>query len=136
MAPRGEIGIAKSMAQSRMRSSKPPLRSELAQALMSCRNAFVATFLFSGMSNVLMLTGSFFMLEVYDRVLPCRCLPTLFVLLALAAVRYAALGLLDMIRGRILIRIANRLDETVSERGYVSLVQLPLVTGSRGDGIL
>ena len=31
----------------------------------------------SGMSNILMLTGSFFMLEVYDRVLPSRSVPTL-----------------------------------------------------------
>jgi ATP-binding cassette subfamily C protein len=87
------------------------------------------------MSNILMLTGSFFMLEVYDRVLPSRSLPTLFVLLSLAAGLYTALGLLDMIRGRILVRVANRLDETISERVYDSLVQIPLVTGNRGDGI-
>jgi PrtD family type I secretion system ABC transporter len=123
------------MAQPRMRQSKPPLRSELSQALSACRSAFLATFLFSGMSNVLMLTGSFFMLEVYDRVLPSRSLPTLFVLLALAGGLYAALGILDMIRGRILVRVANSLDEAVSERVYDALVQLPLVTGSRGEGI-
>ena len=51
--------------------------SELAQALASCRGAFVATALMSGMSNILMLTGSIFMLEVYDRVIPSRSIPTL-----------------------------------------------------------
>lgn len=123
------------MAQPRPRAGKAPLRSELSQALAACQNAFLATFLFSGMSNVLMLTGSFFMLEVYDRVLPSRSLPTLVVLLILAGGLYLALGILDMIRSRILVRIANNLDEAVSERVYDSLVHIPLVTGSRGDGI-
>jgi ATP-binding cassette subfamily C protein len=47
--------------------------SELAAALGACRRAFVATAAFSGMSNLLMLTGALFMLEVYDRILPSPC---------------------------------------------------------------
>ena len=53
------------------------------------------------------------------------------VLLILAGGLYAALGILDMIRGRILVRIANSLDEAVSERVYDALVHIPLVTGSK-----
>jgi ABC-type protease/lipase transport system fused ATPase/permease subunit len=37
------------------------------------------------MSNILMLTGSLFMLEIYDRVIPSRSVPTLVALLILAA---------------------------------------------------
>ncbi len=77
-------------------------RSELSAALTSCRKAFVAIALFSGMSNVLMLTGAIFMLEVYDRVLPSRSIPTLVALLIIAVALYAALGALDFIRTRIL----------------------------------
>ena len=83
-----------------------------------------------------MLTGSFFMLEVYDRVLPsrsvsdagrpCCCSP---------AGLFAALGILDLIRGRILVRIGNSLDEALSGRVYDAIVRLPLITGNRGDGI-
>ena len=62
-----------------------PASSELANALGACRRAFVAIALFSGMSNILMLTGSLFMLEVYDRVLPSRSVPTLVALLILTA---------------------------------------------------
>ncbi len=58
-----------------------PASSELAAALNSCRRAFLATALFSGMSNILMLTGALFMLEIYDRVLPSRSVPTLVALL-------------------------------------------------------
>src|SRR5712692_5201645 len=92
-------------ANSRSRAMRDGPAAELAAALASCRGAFVATGLISGMSNVLMLTGAIFMLEIYDRVLPSRSVPTLVGLAILAAGLYVALGLLDMIRGRILIRI-------------------------------
>src|ERR1700737_73780 len=103
------------------RRTKAPVsleRSELAAALASCRGAFVATGLLSGMSNVLMLTGAMFMLEIYDRVLPSRSVPTLIGLAILAAGLYVALGFLDLIRGRILARIGLSLDETLSARIY------------------
>jgi len=108
-------------------------RSELAAALVACRGAFVGTALISGMSNVLMLTGAMFMLEIYDRVLPSRSMPTLIGLLILAAGMFAALGLLDAIRGRILVRIGGAMDEILSGRVYDTLVRLPLRLGGRND---
>ena len=110
-------------------------RSELAEALSACRGTFIATGLMSGMSNVLMLTGAFFMLEIYDRVLPSRSVPTLVGLVVLAGGLYVALGLLDMIRARIMVRIGNRLDEALSGRVYETIVRLPLRAGYRNDGL-
>jgi len=66
----------------------PPSGSELRRAIGSCRQAFIGVALMSGMINLLYLTGSFFMLEVYDRVLPSRSVPTLVGLLVIAAVLY------------------------------------------------
>jgi PrtD family type I secretion system ABC transporter len=123
------------MAQVPKRQAQQTAPSELAQALGACRGAFVAIGLFSGMSNLLMLTGAIFMLEVYDRVLPSRSVPTLVVLLFLAAGLFAAQGLLDMLRGRILVRVGNSLDEALSPRVYDAIVRLPLKTGPRGDGV-
>jgi ATP-binding cassette subfamily C protein len=74
---------------------QPPASAELAAALGACRRAFLAIALFSGMSNILMLTGSLFMLEVYDRVIPSRSVPTLVALLILASGLYAAQGVID-----------------------------------------
>jgi len=110
-------------------------RSELSAALAACRGAFISIGLMSGMSNILMLTGSFFMLEVYDRVLPSRSVPTLVGLVLLAAGLYTAQGLLDLIRGRILVRIGGRLDEALSGRVYETIVRLPLKVGNRNDGL-
>ena len=110
-------------------------RSELSDALAACRGAFVAIGLMSGMINILMLTGAIFMLEIYDRVLPSRSVPTLVGLVILAAGLFAAQGMLDMIRGRMLVRIGSRLDETLSGRIYEAIVRLPLKVGHRNDGL-
>ena len=116
-------------------AAKSDIASELSTALASCRSAFIATAVFSGMSNVLMLTGAIFMLEIYDRVLPSHSVPTLIALIVIAAALYAALGVLDLIRGRILVRVGASLDEAISDRVYDALVCLPLRAGNRGDGL-
>jgi ATP-binding cassette, subfamily C, type I secretion system permease/ATPase len=109
-------------------------RSELSAALAACRNAFIGTALISGMSNVLMLTGAMFMLEIYDRVLPSRSMATLVGLVVLVAGLFAALGILDAIRARVLTRIGGALDEMLSGRVYDTLVRLPLRIGSHSEG--
>ncbi len=109
--------------------------SELATALAACKSALIGIAVFSGMSNVLMLTGAFFMLEIYDRVLPSRSVPTLVALTVLAITLFIAMGVLDFIRGRILVRIGASLDEQLSGRVYDTLVRIPLKTGSRSDGL-
>jgi ATP-binding cassette subfamily C protein len=86
------------------------------------------------MSNILMLTGALFMLEVYDRVLPSRSVPTLVALLILAAALYAGQGFIDAIRGRILLRVGTSLDEALSLRVYDAIVRLPLKIGGRSEG--
>ncbi|HEX5509911.1 MAG TPA: type I secretion system permease/ATPase [Pseudolabrys sp.] len=121
------------MQRTQSELSNNQARSELSAALRTCRGAFLGTGLISGMSNVLMLTGAMFMLEVYDRVLPSRSMPTLIGLLILAAGLFAALGMLDAIRGRILVRIGGSIDESLSGRVYDTLVRLPLAAGVRND---
>jgi len=111
-----------------------PASSELAAALNACRRAFLAIALFSGMSNLLMLSGALFMLEIYDRVLPSRSVPTLVALLFLVTGLYAAQGFIDAIRSRILVRVGQSLDESLSLRVYDTIVRLPLKIGNRGDG--
>jgi len=78
-----------------------------------------------------MLTGALFMLEVYDRILPSRSVPTLIALLILVAGLYAAQGMIDTIRSRIMIRVGRSLDESMSERVYDAIVRLPLKIGKR-----
>jgi ATP-binding cassette subfamily C protein len=110
-------------------------RSELGDALRTCRNAFIGVGVMSCMINVLYLTGSLFMLEVYDRVLPSRSVPTLIGLAILAGGMYFFQGILDLIRGRILGRVGTALDESLNRRVFETIVRLPLTAGGRNDGL-
>ncbi|NJO33345.1 MAG: hypothetical protein HC869_09570 [Rhodospirillales bacterium] len=123
------------MAQKSPRPRQSTATSELAAAFKACRNAFLSVGLFSGVSNILMLTGSIFMLEVYDRVLPSRSVPTLVALAVLAGLLFIAQGVLDLIRGRLLVRIGAALDETLSARVFQATVHLPLKTGNATNGV-
>ena len=110
-------------------------RSELGDALRACRSAFIGVGAMSCMINLLYLTGSIFMLEIYDRVLPSRSVPTLVGLVILAGGLYIAQGFLDLIRGRILGRIGTSLDEALNNRVFETIVRLPLMVGGRNEGL-
>lgn len=110
-------------------------QSEIAAFLTSCRRIFWSLAVFSGLSNLLMLTGSFFMLQVYDRVLPGRSIPTLIALLVLAMMLYLFQSGLDLVRSRISVRIGCYFDERLGLRVFDSVVRLPLKTRGDGDGL-
>src|SRR5215468_8900582 len=109
-------------------------RSELGEALRACRSALIGVGVMSCIINLLYLTGSIFMLEVYDRVLPSRSVPTLIGLVILAAGLYLAQGVLDLIRNRVLGRIGTVLDESLNARVFDTIVRLPLIAG-RNEGL-
>jgi PrtD family type I secretion system ABC transporter len=113
--------------------AKADTKSELRSALGSCRNAFLGIAGFSGLINLLMLTGSLFMLEVYDRVLPSRSVPTLVGLSVLAAILFTFQALLEITRGRLLVRIGSRLEGRLSPRVYDAVVRTRGKQGSDGQ---
>jgi ATP-binding cassette subfamily C protein len=113
----------------------PVRRSELGDALRACRAAFLGVGIMSCIINLLYLTGSIFMLEIYDRVLPSRSVPTLIGLIVLAGGLYIAQGVLDLIRGRVLGRIGTALDEALNARVFETVVKLPLLIGGRNEGL-
>nr|WP_311274761.1 type I secretion system permease/ATPase [Methylobacterium sp. WCS2018Hpa-22] len=110
--------------------------AEIISALASCRTAFIGVAVMSGLVNILYLTGSFFMLEVYDRVIPSRSVPTLVGLVILALVLYGFQGILETIRSRILARVGASLDEALSARVFDIVVRAPLKGATPGDGLL
>jgi PrtD family type I secretion system ABC transporter len=110
-------------------------RSELAKALSACRHALIALGLASALVNILYLTGSLYMLEVYDRVLPSRSIATLVGLSILALGLYGFQGLLDVMRGRILIRVGRSLGQSLSLRTYQTIARLALRNPRQGDGL-
>jgi ATP-binding cassette subfamily C protein PrsD len=123
------------MPNSKIQKGGETVVSELAAALARCRSAFIAVAMLSGGINVLYLTGSFFMLEVYDRVIPSRSVPTLVGLGAIALLLYVCQGLLDLIRGRLVVRVGAAFDDAVCARIFGILMRLPLAARAKDSGL-
>ncbi len=109
-----------------------PRGSELVGAVASCRSAFAGVGLFSAVINALMLTGSLYMLQVYDRVLASRSVSTLVGLSLIMLAAYLLQGGLDALRAKMLARIGARVDELVGVRVFELAAALPLRGGPAG----
>ncbi|MBD9463637.1 type I secretion system permease/ATPase [Pseudomonas sp. Pdm06] len=99
------------------------------------RRGLLGAALFSGVINILALIGPVFMLEVYDRVIPSQSVPTLVALGLLALGVYALSGLLDVIRSRVMVRIASSLDLALSTKVFNVIAGASLKTPITGDAL-
>lgn len=80
--------------------------------------ALAGTFIISCAVNILALAAPVFMIEIYDRVIPSKSMPTLVALLILFVGLYLFSGLLEVIRGRAMARIAALIDAGLTHRVY------------------
>ena len=94
------------MTEATARHYSNPVRA----ALESCRPHFVAAAAFSALANILYLTPSIYMMQVYDRVVPTGGLVTLVAVSIVAAAGLATLSALTWLRARLLVRASARLD--------------------------
>lgn len=101
-------------------------RSTVKDAIRRSRLAFVGVGVFSGIINVLVLAGSIYMLQVYDRVLPSRSVPTLIGITVLLVILYGAFGALDYARTRTLSRIGLGIDRQLRARVMQAVLLVPL----------
>lgn len=83
----------------------------VSRALRSCRRGFWSVALFSSFVNLLMLAGPLYMLQVYDRVLASSSVPTLIGLTVFLVLAYLFQGVLEVIRTRIVVRLAGLIDD-------------------------
>jgi len=111
-----------------------PPANQLSEALRQCRGPIIAIAIASALVNILYLTGAIYMMEVYDRVLGSRSIPTLIGLSILALILFATQGLLDLLRGRLLIRIGRWIGEQFGIRAYHMIGRLKLTTSASGEG--
>src|SRR5215831_7309711 len=81
---------------------------------------------FSGIINLLTLSGSLYMLQVYDRVIPSRSIATLLGLSLIILVAYLLQGYFEALRSRMLTRIGTLFDIGLQSRIHTALVTLPL----------
>jgi len=89
-------------------------RSELTATLWAFRREFLIVGAFSMIANVLMLTPTLYMLQVYDRVLTSQSELTLVAMSLLTLFLFAVMAFAERMRSRLLVSAGVRLDEQLS----------------------
>src|SRR3954471_13413050 len=106
--------------------SSPPSDDPVGQRLHESARRMLGIAAFSGVVNVLMLSGSLYMLQVYDRVIPSRSVATLIGLSLIVLTAYLMQGYFDALRSRMLCRVATLFDVGLQEQIHTALATLPL----------
>jgi len=112
-------------------SHSPP--GPIRQALATCKGAVIATAVFSLCGNLLLFVAPLYMLQVYDRVLASRSGSTLLMLTLIAAFLLGILGLIEMLRSRVLVRAGARLDMMLANRAFAGVFEASLRTPGGGN---
>ena len=96
--------------------------AELRAAWPASRWLLIWVGVFSVFSNILVLTGPIYMLQVYDLVLTTRSVDTLAALSVLVALLFLFMGLIDYSRTRVLARIGARFQSALEERVFMAVL--------------
>ncbi|MFN3595379.1 MAG: ABC transporter transmembrane domain-containing protein, partial [Thiobacillaceae bacterium] len=91
---------------------------EIKTTLWAFRREFVSVGVFSLVINLLLLTPTLYMLQVYDRVLLSQSGITLAVLSLVALFFFAVMGFSEWVRSRVLVRAGVRFDEALNTRVF------------------
>jgi PrtD family type I secretion system ABC transporter len=111
------------------------LPSELAAEFQHSRWVLLCVGMLSGVINLLALTGSLYMLQVYDRVIPSRSIPTLIGFSVIMIAFFTAFGLLVLVRERIMERLSLRIDRVLRERVFKAVLMLRLRAKANAGGM-
>jgi len=90
----------------------------LKQTMAGCRRSFIHVGLFSMFINVLALTVPLYMLQIFDRVLASESLETLLYLSLIALGALFTLGLLELVRARILVRVSSWIEQHLAPEAF------------------
>src|SRR5262245_24671812 len=100
-------------------------RARLKELTAGLRSIAIFLFVISGIINLLALTGSFYMMQIYDRALTSGSIPTLVALSILAVGLYFFQGGFDVIRSQILVRVGARLDNKLAPLAHRVAIDMP-----------
>ena len=103
----------------------PAQRRSLSELTSGLRGIVLFLFLISGLINILALTGSLYMMQIYDRALTSGSIPTLLLLSVLAIGLYLFQGTFDVIRSQILVRVGSRLDKKIAPLAHRVAIDMP-----------
>lgn len=93
-------------------------RSELSKTLWLFRREFAVCVIFTMVVNILMLTPTLYMLQVFDRVMLSQSELTLAVLTLVMLFFFAVMAFSEWSRSRLLVRTGVKLDEQLNSRVF------------------
>jgi len=93
-------------------------QSDLRLALKGMKHVFVMLAVYSFFLNILMLAAPFYMLVVYDIVMPSKNMNTLFLVTLITIMFFVGMWILDYVRGKLTIYASNKLDLMLNERVF------------------
>ena len=93
-------------------------RSELTRALWAFRREFLVVGVFSMVANVLMLSPTLYMLQVFDRVMSSRSELTLLAMSLITLFLFGVMAFAEWMRSRVLVRAGVRLDALLGTRVF------------------
>jgi ATP-binding cassette subfamily C exporter for protease/lipase len=94
------------------------VRSELGRGLWTFRREFLWIGLFSLVANLLMLTPTLYMLQVFDRVMQSQSEVTLITLTLVMVLFTGVMAIAELVRSRLLVRAGVRFDEALNARVF------------------
>ncbi len=97
-----------------MRLFGVPVPPELNEAVTACRDHFRLAIALSALVNILYLSPTIYMIQVYDRAVPTSGVITLLWLTIVVVCALATLSVLDAARTRVMLRASLRLDNRLS----------------------
>src|SRR5690606_339951 len=103
--------------------------NSLQGAIKACKGSFLSVGLFSFFVNALMLVPSFYMLQVYGRVVTSGSISTLVMLTLIMTVLMVTMGSLEWTRSRIMVRVSTKLDVMLSRQVYRASFKRALDSG-------
>ncbi|WP_294910260.1 type I secretion system permease/ATPase [Tatumella sp. UBA2305] len=95
-------------------------KNELVACVLRCKKELWSIGFFSVIINLLMLTPSVYMLQVYDRVLSSGNKITLIMLTLIVIWLFISIGVVEWIRNILLIRLGAYLDTRINKRIFFS----------------
>lgn len=111
-----------------------PMRRTLFDAVNAAvRRQMPSLFVFSFLTNLLLLVSSIYMMQVFDRVLASGSEDTLIWLTVVAVAAIIVYGLLEQARRRLLARIGSWLDTELSSPVIAQSIALRLRNGAGAD---
>ncbi|WP_380181598.1 type I secretion system permease/ATPase [Kalamiella sp. sgz302252] len=109
-------------------------KNEIIKFIRGCYPEITHLALFTAVINLLMLTPSLYMLQIYDRVLASGNSITLLMLTLIVLAAYLVMLLLEYMRSAIVIRLGNRMDHCLSDRVYTACCRASFDRGEVDPG--